>query len=200
MARRSGSPSLLPLLRSETQAGLLERLILHPGDAYTVADLAAHLRVTDLSVRRELHRMVDAGIAERELVGRQQVFRASIESPLFEPLRELLERSVGAETLIRDVLERTDGIESAAIFGSWARGRVDADSDIDLLVVGEFDYTSLVSELTALQERTGREINLVAMRPDELSAQRDSGFLRDVLSGPVRMLVGSLGEEAKADR
>jgi predicted nucleotidyltransferase len=193
MARRSGSPSLLPLLRSETQAGLLERLILHPGDAYTVADLAAHLGVTDLSVRRELHRMVDAGIAERELVGRQQVFRGSVESPLFEPLRELLERSVGAEALIRDVLERTGGIESAAIFGSWARGQIDADSDIDLLVVGEFDYTSLVSELIALQERTGREINLVAMRADEPSEQRDSGFLRDVLSAPMRVLVGNLG-------
>ena len=144
-----------------------------------------------MSVRRELHRMVDAGIAERELVGRQQVFRGSVESPLFEPLRELLERSVGAEALIRDVLERTDGIESAAIFGSWARGQIDADSDIDLLVVGEFDYTSLVSELIALQERTGREINLVAMRADELSEQRDSGFLRDVLSAPMRVLVGT---------
>lgn len=192
MARRSGSPSLLPLLRSETQANLLERLILHPGDAYTVAELAARLGVTDLSVRRELHRMVDAGIAERELVGRQQVFRASAGSPLFEPLRELIERSIGAEALIREVLERTDGVDSAAIFGSWARGQVDAESDIDLLVVGEFDYTGLVGQLIAVQERTGREINLVAIRPDELSAQRGSGFLRDVLSSPMRVLVGSL--------
>jgi predicted nucleotidyltransferase len=192
MPRRSASPSLLPLLRSETQAGLLERLFLHPSEAYTVSDLATQLGVTDMSVRRELHRMVDASIAEREVVGRQSVFRASVASPLFEPLRELVERSVGAEALIREVVESTDGIETAAIFGSWARGEVDAQSDIDLLVIGDFDYTGLVTELMALQERTGREINLVSMRPDELSKQRDSGFVRDIMSAPMRVLVGTL--------
>jgi predicted nucleotidyltransferase len=144
-----------------------------------------------MSVRRELHRMVDAGIAEREVIGRQSVFRASVASPLFEPLRELVERSVGAEALIREVLERTEGIESAAIFGSWARGEVDAQSDIDLLVIGDFDYTDLVTDLIALQERAGREINLVSMRGDEFSQQRESGFVRDVMSAPMRVLVGT---------
>ena len=190
MPRRSGTPSLLPLLRSETQAGLLERLLLHPEDSYTVASLANQLGVTDMSVRRELHRMIDAGIVEREVIGRQSVFRASAASPLFEPLRELVERSVGAEALIRDVVERIDRVESAAIFGSWARGEVDAQSDIDLLVVGDFDYTAMVTELLALQERTGREINVVSMRPHELDEQRESGFVREIMSAPMRVLVG----------
>jgi DNA-binding transcriptional ArsR family regulator len=83
MPRRSGTPSLLPLLRSRTQAELLERLILHPDVSYTVADLARHLAVTDMSVRRELERMLDAGIIEREAVGRQGIYRASTASPLF---------------------------------------------------------------------------------------------------------------------
>jgi predicted nucleotidyltransferase len=194
MARRSASPSLLPLLRSETQAGVLERLVLNPEQSYTVAGLARRLGVTDMSVRRELHRLVEAGIAEREVIGRQGVFRASVASPLFEPLRELVERSVGAEALIRDVLEQTAGIEAAAIFGSWARGRVDAQSDIDLLVVGDFDYAHLVEELMLLQERTGREINLVSLRADELAEQRDSGFVQEILASPMRMLMGTLDQ------
>jgi predicted nucleotidyltransferase len=194
MARRSASPSLLPLLRSETQAGVLERLVLNPEQSYTVAGLARRLGVTDMSVRRELHRLVEAGIAEREVIGRQGVFRASVASPLFEPLRELVERSVGAEALIRDVLEQTAGIEAAAIFGSWARGRVDAQSDIDLLVVGDFDYAHLVEDLMLLQERTGREINLVSLRAEELAEQRDSGFVQDILASPMRMLMGTLDQ------
>lgn len=192
MARRTSSPSLLPLLRSATQARLLERLVLHPDEAYTVSQLALELDVTGMSVRRELYRMVDAGIFEREAVGRQSVFRASVASPLYEPLRELVERSVGVEVLLEEVLERTAGIEAAAIFGSWARGRVDAESDIDLLVIGEFDHTALVAELMELQARTGREINLVSMRPDELSEQRESGFVREVMSAPMRMLIGTI--------
>jgi predicted nucleotidyltransferase len=171
---------------------VLERLVLHPEQSYTVGDLARRLGVTDMSVRRELHRLVDAGIAEREVIGRQGVFRVSVASPLFEPLRELVERSVGAEALIRDVLEQTAGVEAAAIFGSWARGQVDAQSDIDLLVVGDFDYAHLVEELIQVQERTGREVNLVSMRADELSGRRDSGFVQEIMASPMRILIGTL--------
>jgi predicted nucleotidyltransferase len=194
MPRRTGSPSLLPLLRSETQSAVLERLLLHPDAAYTVRELAEELGVTDMSVRRELERMLAAGILERELIGRQGRYRASVASPLFRPLQELIERSVGVEPLLRELLSDVPGVDVAAIFGSWARGEVDAESDVDVLVVGDFDYADLVARLSALQERTGREINMVAMRPSELREQRaaERGFIPEILRWPVRPLVGDL--------
>lgn len=192
MPRRSASPSLLPLLRSETQAGILERLFLHPERAYSVGELAERLGVTDLSVRRELYRMVDAGIVDREAVGRQSVFRADTAAPVYEPLRQLVERSVGVEALLSELLEKTAGVELAAIYGSWARGTVDAESDVDLLVVGDIDYAAVVDQLMAVQERVGREINMTWMRPGEWREKRDSSFVREVLSSPIRPLVGSV--------
>jgi predicted nucleotidyltransferase len=194
MPARSGSPRLLPLLRSETQARVLEALILHPDRASTVAQLAGTLGVTDMSVRRELHRMVDAGIIEREPVGRVGLFRASTASPLYEPLRELLERSVGLEALLRDALLDFPGVETAVIYGSWAREEAHAESDVDVLVLGDVDYGDLVARLSELQERVGREINVVAMRPDELRHRLDqgSGFVRDVIASPVKLLVGDI--------
>jgi predicted nucleotidyltransferase len=192
MPRRSSTPSLLPLLRSATQAGILERLFLHPDQAYTVGELAELLGVTDLSVRRELYRMVDAGMVDREAVGRQSVFRASVASPLYEPMRQLVERSVGVEPLLRELVAQTPGVEVAAIYGSWARGTIDAESDVDLLLVGDIEYAALVEQLMALQERVGREINTVWMRPEEWREQQGSGFVREILSSPVRVLAGSL--------
>jgi predicted nucleotidyltransferase len=195
MPRRSASPSLLPLLRSQTQAGLLERLVLHPHGSYTVADLARSLGVTDQSVRRELHRMLDAGIVEREAVGRQGVYYASTSSPLYEPLRELVERSVGVEALLREILEQASGVEAAAIFGSWARGHIDAQSDVDLLVIGDIDYAALIENLVSLQERIGREVNVTWMRPGELRDRRDSGFVRDIMAAPMSVLVGHIEQD-----
>jgi predicted nucleotidyltransferase len=180
----------MPLLRSETQAGILERLFLHPERAYAVAELADLLGVTDLSVRRELYRMVDAGMVDREPIGRQSVFRASGASPLYEPLRQLVERSFGVEAMLRDLMEVTAGVECAAIYGSWARGAVDAESDVDLLVVGDIDYAAVIAELMAIQERAGREINMVWMRPEEWRDQQGSGFVREILSSPLRVIAG----------
>ncbi len=192
MARRSGTPSLLPLLRSRTQADLLALLILDPGASYTVADLARDLNVTDMSVRRELERMLDAGIIEREAVGRQGVYRASTASPLFEPLHDLVEKSLGVEVRLRDLLEDTPGVEGAAIFGSWARGSIDAESDVDLMVVGDIDYGALLQKLMPLQSKIGREISVVWMRPEEFHAADRSAFVSEVLAGPLRVLTGQL--------
>lgn len=194
MPRRSGSPSLLPLLRSTTQARLLELLLLDAEREYSVGELSNELGVTEMSVRRELDRMLDAGILERRYVGRLGLFQASEASPLYAPLRELLERSVGVEPLLRAELEQFPGVQAAAIFGSWAREQVDATSDVDLLVLGDVDYGELVSRLSQLQDRAKREINVVAMSPDEFRERiaEGSGFLRDIMSSPVKVLVGDL--------
>jgi len=194
MARRTASPSLLPLLRSQTQAGILERLLLRPDETFTVAGLASELSVTSMSVRRELERMLRAGIAEREWVGRQSLFRASVASPIYEPLRQLIERSVGLEALLRAALDEVDGIDAAVIFGSWARGEVDAHSDVDVLVVGDFVYTDALTALRDLEDRAGREINVVAMRAEELRSRAadGDGFVRDIIDSPMRTLVGEL--------
>jgi predicted ArsR family transcriptional regulator len=183
---------LLPLLRSQTQAGLLKRLLLHGERSYTVDQLARALGVTPMSVRRELDKLLDAGIVERELIGRQGLYRPDRASPLFEPLRQLIERSVGVEALLRETLEEIEGVRAAAIFGSWARGVVAAQSGVDVLVVGVFDYAELIERLHELQERTGREINAVAMREGELEARRSEGFVQEILSSPKIPLIGQL--------
>jgi predicted nucleotidyltransferase len=192
VAARTGSPRLLPLLRSATQARILEAVILHPERSYTVPELARRLGVTDMSVRRELERMLDAAIVERDRIGRQGLYRASTGSPLYEPLRALMERTVGLEALLRAALADFHGIQAAVIYGSWAREQIDADSDVDVLVVGEVDYGSLMASLLDVQERAGREINVVTMRPDELRRRQaeGSGFVRDIAASPIKPLVG----------
>ena len=97
--------------------------------------------------------MLDAGNVERQAVGRQGVYRASTASPLFQPLHDLVEKSVGVEAYLKALLEKTPGLEGAAVFGSWARGRIDAESDVDLLVVGDIDYGAMLEELMPLQTK-----------------------------------------------
>lgn len=194
MPARSGSPSLLPLLRSETQSRLLERLVLKPELAFTVADLMDDLSVAEMSVRRELDRLVAASIVERERIGRQTVYRASVASPLYEPMRQLVERSVGLEALLREALASIGNIEVAVIFGSWARGEVDAESDVDVLVIGDFDYPELVARVAEVQRRAAREISFVALRRDEFRERfaEGSGFVTSVLDAPKLPLIGRL--------
>jgi hypothetical protein len=47
-------------------------------------------------VYRELGRLLDAGIVEKRVEGRNTIYLAASDSPLFVPLRTLLERTVAS--------------------------------------------------------------------------------------------------------
>lgn len=191
---RSASPDLLPVLRSQTQADVLTRMLLGPPESMTVQEVASAVGADQWSVRRELQRLERSGIVEVRAVGRSKQFRIADASPLVEPLRLLIERSIGAEQLIADAVGGLEGLEALVLYGSWARGAIGAASDVDLLVVGDVPYAELVDRLAEVEQRIGREIDLVVMTAGELAARRadGSGFLRDVLERPHRVLRGAL--------
>src|SRR5688572_16881038 len=114
---RTAPPSQLPLFRSELQAELLAILLLGTEGPVTTAELRARTGATASSLHRELARLEHAGLVEQDRVGRAKRYRPARDSPLYEPLRELLERTLGVEQLLRERLAALSEVESAAIFG-----------------------------------------------------------------------------------
>ncbi|HVE68791.1 MAG TPA: nucleotidyltransferase domain-containing protein [Solirubrobacteraceae bacterium] len=192
---RTAAPRILPLFRSELQARLLAVLLLGDDEPQSTSRLAALTDASAASLNRELRRLEDAGIIEHERVGRSKLYRAAAGSPVHAPLRELLARTLGVEPLLRERLAAVPGVAAAALFGSWAAGRIGPASDIDLLVVGDVDRDRLLREVREVERVVGREINLTAYRPDEFARRRRerSGFLATVLARPLTPLVGDLG-------
>jgi len=192
---RTKPPPQLPLFRSNLQARVLAAIVLGNGDTMLgTRDLAARTGAAPTSLQRELQRLEDAGIIRSETIGRAKRYGAARDSPLHRPLRELLRRTVGVEAELKRRLSELPGVRAAAIFGSWAHGKVGPASDIDLLVVGDLEREELVDVLRDVERLAGREISVSAYRFEEFERRlRDgSGFLTTVLSRPVIELVGEL--------
>lgn len=191
---RQAVPSFLPLFRSETQLRLLGLLVLEPRRKWTVNELAAATRAPRQSVHRELERAVQAGLITRDNEARPHRFRAATRSPLYRPIRNLLELTVGVESQLRRAFEDEEGIDFAVIHGSWARGEAGGDSDIDVLVVGEPDVTSVRRLVRDVGRAVGRRVDTVVFSRDEFRkrrARRD-GFLEKTLGEPHVVIAGSL--------
>ena len=179
------------------QVELLGLLLLQEDRAWTLSELAALLKAPVSSVHRELLRAVDAGIATRDGSQRPHLFRAAANSPAFEPLRRLLELTVGAERLGR-ALASIDGVIAAAMHGSWVAGRIRPDSDIDVIVVTDGDRRQALRAVRREGRSIGREVDAVVLSPEELETMQRSGnpFIRGILRGPRVDLVGDLTELA----
>jgi predicted nucleotidyltransferase len=139
-------------------------------------------------------RAQSAGIVSRDASRRPHRLVAARTSPLFEPLHDLLQRTIGVEAELRAVLS-VDGVDVAAIHGSWANPPRRPDSDIDVIVVGNASLRDLRRRVRGAGARAGRSIDLTLFSPDELRGRHASGngFIRRLLEKPVIPLVGDLG-------
>jgi len=161
---------------------------------WTTPELAKRLDATPVTTHRELRRALDSGLLVREPVGRTYLYRAATESPLYEPLRLLLERTVGVEVELRRALEDVAGVEAAFIHGSFARGEgIKPTSDVDVIVLGNADPHALRRRIRQVESLLGREIDLLAYTWDEFGLLAESGnsLVRGIIRGPVTALIGS---------
>ena len=148
-------------------------------------------------IQRELARLSEAGILRRFEQGRHVYFQADPRCPVFEELRSLVTKSVGAGAVVAAALsDLEDRILLAFIFGSIARGDERSRSDLDLLVVGDISFSELVEALSDAETTLRREIHPSLFTESELRtriASKDH-FLDSVLRGDKVFVIGAEDE------
>ena len=173
---------------------MLGLLLVNPQETWTARQLSKALDAISVSIHRELHRALATGLLTREPIGKTYVYRAATDSPLHEPLRLLLERTVGVEAELRRALTDVPGVEAAFIHGSFAKkAKLRPTSDVDVLVLGRADPRALRRRIRRIEDRVGREIDVMAYTPEEFAALAESGnsVVRGIIRGPVTPLVGT---------
>jgi len=173
--------------RSRIRQRILALLIDDSGRRIHLRAIARSVGTSAGTAARELGRLERAGLVTRTREGGQVYFQAQTESPLYEPIREIVRQTVGAPDVIRRSLAGLRGVERAVIFGSYARGHTRADSDVDLLVIGAPDRDDLTDRLEAAGREIGRPVNETVMTSSELAARRARGdrLVQSIEDGPT---------------
>ncbi len=79
----------------------------------------------------------------------QVFYRANPDHPIFAELHALLAKTTGVFHLLREALAPlAENIEFAFVYGSFARGEEKAESDIDLMVIGEVTLDNLLGQVS----------------------------------------------------
>ncbi len=190
---RTAAPLLAPIFRSEGQARLLAVLLLEDAEL-SISDLAARADLAYPTAHREVSRLLTAGILAERAVGRTRLIRTNWDSPLADPLRQILLVSTGPAVLLAGLLGELEGIEAAFLYGSFAarmRG-VDGPSprDIDVMVIGDPDISKVYRVCEQVEQEVGRPVNPTVLTVEEFTA--DSGFSAHVRSSPTVTILGEV--------
>lgn len=194
-------PSAISVLLPEYRRRVLGLLLLHPDDALHGREIARRAGLPAGTVTRELVKLADAGLLQRERRGNQQIYSANKAHPIFAELASILRKTSGlADVLIDALAPVADQLRAAFVFGSVARGEETAGSDIDLMLIGELDFARAVQLLHPAQAQLGREINPKVFSAAEFAGAAHGPFLRDVLGKPKIFLLGDERELEEVGR
>jgi hypothetical protein len=194
------APPLAPLFRSQMQLELLGLLLLQSDRTWTLDQLAALLNAPASSIHRELGRAVSAGLVRRDDRQRPHLYVAATNSPAYKPMRQLLDLTVGIPERLAGALSLVDGVRAAAIHGSWAKGRITADSDLDVIVITDGDRSAAQRAVRRVSRQIGRQGDGSILSPRDFATMlaEHNPFLEGILHGPRIDIVGDLEELAAA--
>lgn len=178
-------------LFGRTRAAVLSVLYGHVDESFYLRQLS---RLTGKSlgpVQREVRQLVDAGLVTRKIEAARTLYSANQDCPVFAEIKSLITKTIGIHDVLYSALEGLRRkIKLAFVYGSVARSGETARSDVDLMVIGKVDFSTVVSGLANAQKTLNREINPTVYSVEEFQSKVRSNFLKTVLAENKLFIIG----------
>ena len=192
---RSAPSALADALFTPVQRRVLGLLFGQPARRFQSAALIRMASSGTGATHRVLQRLAESGLVRVSIDGHQKYYQANADSPVFQELAGLVRKTVGLASPLAEALRPLGArIRAAFVFGSVAAGEDRADSDIDLMVIGEkLDYSAVFEAVQTAEKRLGRSVNPTVMSPREWARklkQADS-FVSRVKEKPRIFVLGT---------
>jgi predicted nucleotidyltransferase len=193
MQYKYGKYMLKHLFSSQVRVDLLSALLMHPDEEFYLRELAVKLNSSPRSINVELRNLEKISLLLKRISGKQHYYRINTQHLLYDDLRNLFLKTVGLRDLVAEQFRNHAGdIDFVFIYGSMASGSLNADSDIDLLIIGKVSPRQMSPLFAALRKKAGREINTVIFPMAEFAerVQRQDHFISKLINESMLFVIG----------
>ena len=119
------------------------RSLFNPKREYYVREIERLIKTSFDLVRRELIHLETIGLLKSRVSGKQKYYTLNTEHMLFPEFKSMILKTAGIGDIIQGAIKNRNDILVAFIYGSYAKDTENAESDIDLFVVGDISSTDL---------------------------------------------------------
>lgn len=156
---QKGYNMLAVILSSKIRAEIFRLLFGSDNAALHMREIERKSGFSIGTVQRELKKLVELDLIIKRKDGNRVYYEANRYNPIYNDICNVTQKTVGLIHILQKALIRTKDIEFAFIFGSYAAGKENSNSDIDLMVIGNLGLRNVVSLLSGISEKTRREVN-----------------------------------------
>ncbi len=191
--------NFIELTKSALRKKLLSYFFTNPESRLYLREIASIISADPGNLSKELSRLEKEGIFLAEHRGNQKHFFINKDYPLYNELKSIIFKTLGVKGTLEKLLRSLKGVRYAFIYGSYAKSKENASSDIDLMLIIDksiFNETPFLERVHELSRRLLREINYSYYPKKEWLnkiKERDS-FILNILKQPLIMLIGKKDE------
>jgi predicted nucleotidyltransferase len=182
-------------LSAKVRQRVLALIFSHPERSFYTSEIVRGVRSGVGAVGRELSRLQRSGLVTVERIGNQKHYRANRDAPIFDELRGLVVKTVGLAEPIRKSFQPYAGaIKTAFVYGSVAKGTDTAQSDIDLMVIGnDLNYSDLYTAAHSAEDELRRKVNplFLSFKDWQRKASDKGSVVSKISSSPKIFIIGS---------
>lgn len=143
------------LFGRNAQVKLLEFFLSHPSSRFSLTETSKKTKLSIGSVYQYCLKLGKAGILKQESAGKTKYFSLNREDWQASAVKKFYNLvSLPIDMFLKEV--KNYPVKKAVLFGSYARGEDDENSDIDLLVVGDIKQSEgaiLGSRLSTISKK-----------------------------------------------
>lgn len=186
--------SVLAELFGQYRSRILELLFLNPGESFHLRGIAARTGVPPSSLHSMLPNLLRLGLLRTAGGSGGKRYQANLELPGAVELGRLIAQYSLPTDRLRQVANSLPSVVAAAVFGSYAFGSAQSESDIDVLIVGEISRIEAQASFNKIAREFSKKINVTVLTREEFKSQAplESSFVAEVLSNPLIPLKGDL--------
>ncbi|MDD5773162.1 MAG: hypothetical protein PHX78_06815 [bacterium] len=183
---------LLNLGKSKLREAILRLYFVEPDNEYYLRQLEKILKATVGNIRRELLNLKKAGIFLSHKKGRLDFYYLDKKYPLFNELKQIVNKTIGLVDEIKKEIAKIKGIETAFIYGPIAKGENNLKAEVFIFIIGQPDKKKISGSMRTLEKKLKRKINIYSINRKEFIFKKDikDFFIFDLLKRPKIFLVG----------
>ncbi len=184
---------LQDLMISRVRVEMLELFFLNPEEMYYVRQITRKINEEINAVRRELERMLGAGLLKSEERGNRLYYYLNDRYPYYQELQQMVVKSSGLGKKIRKKRRKLGQLAFVMFSGKYVSGQQPVQDEVDMLIIGEVVLPELQALVKGEEKNIERELNYAVFSLEEFDFRktRRDPFVMDILYGSRVMVIGS---------
>jgi len=176
--------NMIQLYQKITQLKVLSLFLENPHSSYYLRESARMLNMDPMTVKRALDLLLKDNLLIRTEEKNRILYKANVENPALRHIKISYNLSwLREKNTVDFILKQMKSVSSIVLFGSFAKGENDKESDVDILTIS----LSKNKPTSKLAKHLGSDVNLVDFTPAQWSnqAKTNKAFYLDVITDGI---------------